>query len=90
VAIENKGISELAEEISRHHQYLETSDKFIKRRERRTKIRIKEIVEESIRKKLWSEVGKDSLNSSLEKVILGNLSPYHIAEEIIENFKNQL
>ena len=90
VAIENKGISELAEEISRHHQYLETSDKFLKRREQRTKIRIKEIVEESIRKKLWSEVGKDSLNSSLEKVILGNLSPYHIAEEIIENFKNQL
>ena len=89
VAIENKGIIELAAEINRHHQYLEASDKFLKRREQRTKIRIKEIVEESIRKKLWSEAGKDSLNSSLEKVILGNLSPYHIAEEIVENFKNQ-
>ncbi len=90
VATESKGINELAGEIKRHHEYLTSTGKFLKKREQRTKIRIKEIVEENLRKKLWSEEGKDSLNSSLEKVILGNLSPYHIAEEIIENFKNQL
>ena len=90
IAIENKGINELAGEIKRHYEYLNSTGKFLKKREQRTKIRIKEIVEENLRKKLWSEAGKDSLNSSLEKVILGNLSPYHIAEEIIENFKNQL
>jgi LAO/AO transport system kinase len=90
IAIENKGINELAGEIKRHQEYLDSTGKFLKKREQRAKIRIKEIVEENLRKKLWSEAGKDSLNSSLEKVILGNLSPYHIAEEIIENFKNQL
>ncbi len=90
VAIENKGIVELAEEINRHHKFLDITGKFLKSREQRTKTRIKEIVEDRIRKKLWNEAGKDSLNSSLNKVILGNLSPYHIAEEIIENFKNQL
>ncbi len=90
IAVENKGINEIAGEINRHRTYLEKSGTLMKKRENRTKLRIKEIVEESIRKKLWNESGKDYLNSSLEKVTLGNLSPYHIAEEIIENFKNQL
>jgi LAO/AO transport system kinase len=87
VAIENSGIKEIAEEINRHHQYLVKSNNFIKRRENHVKIRIKEIVEEKIRRKLWSEGSEKSLNSSLEKVVLGNLSPYHIAEQIIEDFK---
>jgi hypothetical protein len=26
----------------------------------------------------------------LEKVVLGNLSPYHIAEKIVEDFKKNL
>lgn len=90
IAVENKGLEEIANEINRHKDYLLQSGKFLKRREHRTKIRIKEIVEDKIRNKLWNEAGKNSLNSSLEKVVLGNLSPYHIADEIIENFKNQL
>jgi putative protein kinase ArgK-like GTPase of G3E family len=56
------------------------------KREKQAKNRIKEIVESKIREELWSESGEKSLNSTLEKVILGNFSPYHIAEEIIENF----
>ncbi len=90
IASENNGIAEIADEISRHKDYLTGSSKFLERREHRTKIRIKEIVEDKIRELLWNEPGKNSLNSSLEKVVLGNLSPYHIAEEIIDNFKNQL
>ena len=89
VASENKGISEIADEIERHRNYLISTKKFLERREHRTKIRIKEIVEDKIRDLLWNESGKNSLNSSLEKVVLGNLSPYHIADEIIDNFKNQ-
>ncbi len=90
IASENKGIQKIADEIERHKNYLVSSNKFLARRERRTRTRIKEIVEDKIRSMLWDEPGKSSLDSSLEKVVLGNLSPYHIAEEIIENFKNQL
>ncbi len=89
-ASENKGINEIAGEIDRHKEFLSAHDKLILKREHRTKKRIKEIVEQKIKKKLWKEAGSNSLNSTLEKVILGNLSPYHIADEIIENFKNQL
>ncbi len=89
VAVENKGIKEIAEEINKHKNYLYDKNKFLKKREERTKIRIRHIVEEKIREELWSGTGEKSLNSSIDKVVLGDLSPYHIAEEIIEKYKNQ-
>jgi LAO/AO transport system kinase len=90
IATESKGINEIADEVEKHHQYLTVSGNFFKRRENRIKIRIKDIVEEKIRQELWGESRENSLNSSLEKVVLGNLSPYHIAEKIIEDFKKNL
>ncbi|MEO8399775.1 MAG: methylmalonyl Co-A mutase-associated GTPase MeaB [Ignavibacteriaceae bacterium] len=90
VALENKGIVEIADEINRHKDYLQSSEKFLAKREWQTKNRIKDIVENEIREKLWNQDGENSLNSSLSKVVLGNLSPYHIAEEIIFNFKDHL
>ena len=90
IASENKGIAEISDEINRHKKYLTESGKFIKKREEHSKNRIKDIVEEKIKAELWNDKREDSLNSSLEKVVLGDLSPYHIAEEIIENFKKHV
>ena len=90
IASENKGIPEINDEINRHKDYLIKANKFYPNREKRMKTRIKEIVEEKLRKELWSETRENSLNLSLEKVVTGNLSPYHIAEEILENFKKQI
>ncbi|MDR3628048.1 MAG: methylmalonyl Co-A mutase-associated GTPase MeaB, partial [Ignavibacteriaceae bacterium] len=89
VATENKGIAEIAAEIEKHRNYLQQDNRLLKRREHRAKIRIKEIVEDKIMNKLWSESGKEQLNLSMEKVIIGGLSPYHIADEIINHFKDQ-
>jgi LAO/AO transport system kinase len=89
IAVENKGVREIAEEIERHKIHLMEKNKFLKKREERTRIRIRNIVEEKIREELWSGTGEKSLNSSMNKVVLGSLSPYHIAEEIIEKYKNQ-
>lgn len=89
VATEKKGIPEICEEIEHHKDYLIRQNKFQSKRENQLKQRIKDIVEEKIRTELWAEKGKNSLNFALEKVIIGNISPYHIAEEIIENYKNQ-
>jgi LAO/AO transport system kinase len=87
IASENKGIVEIAEEIERHREYLTSNELLLKRREQKTKVRIKEIVENKIKSELWSESGEILLNSSLVKVVLGTSSPYDIAEKIIENFK---
>lgn len=86
IASENKGIEEIANEINRHKDYLKTNKLFISKRENQTKNRIKNIVEHKLKEKLWSESVENSLNLSLEKVVLGDLSPYQIAENIIDNF----
>ncbi|MDP2363944.1 MAG: methylmalonyl Co-A mutase-associated GTPase MeaB, partial [Ignavibacteria bacterium] len=90
VASENKGIDEIAAEIERHKIFMKEKNLFFLKREKQAKVRIKEIVEHKLKDKLWSETGENSLNLTLEKVILGNFSPYHIAEEIIEDFKNRI
>jgi LAO/AO transport system kinase len=87
VASENIGIEETASEISRHREYLHLSGSFKSNRELKTRRRIKDIVENKIRKELWNESREMALNSSLEKVVLGSLSPYHIADDILMNFK---
>ena len=89
IASENQGIEETAAEIERHREYLINMGNLKKRREHRTRLRIKEIVEDKIRTELWNDIRDKSLNSSLEKVVLGNLSPYHIADEILENYRKQ-
>ena len=98
VATENIGIREIVDEIERHKEYLLKQKKFLKRREEHAKQRVKDIVEEKIHRELWMEKEdlttkqtNNSLNSNLEKVInqWQNRSPYHIAEEIIDNYKNR-
>lgn len=89
VASENKGLNEVFDEIEKHRKFMNDQNLFLKKREKQAKNRIKEIVEDKIREELWSESGEKSLNSTVEKVILGNLSPYNIAEEIIEKFLKQ-
>jgi LAO/AO transport system kinase len=86
IASENKGIIEIADEIKRHKDFMKANKLFIQKRELQMKLRIKEIVESKIKKQIWSESGENFLNFSLEKVVLGDLSPYHIADEIIKKF----
>ncbi|WP_337873232.1 methylmalonyl Co-A mutase-associated GTPase MeaB [Ignavibacterium sp.] len=88
VASENKGVDEIADEIEKHKSFLISKNLFHPKRQRQTKLRIKEIVESNLREKLWSEDRENLLNSSLKKVVLGNSSPYHIAEEILQQFVN--
>ena len=90
IASENNGIEEIAKEIERHNSFMTSKNLFNAKREKQSKIRIKEIVEHKLKDELWSENGEDSLNSSLQKVVLGSLSPYQIAEDIIQEFKNRI
>ncbi|MBI5663161.1 MULTISPECIES: methylmalonyl Co-A mutase-associated GTPase MeaB [Ignavibacterium] len=89
VASENKGIDEIADEIEKHKSFLIEKNIFQNKRQNQARIRIKEIVENKLKEKLWSEDRENLLNSSLKKVVLGNSSPYHIAEEILNQFVNK-
>jgi len=88
IAVENTGIKEICEAIEKHKHYLEVNGLLQKKREHNSKIRIKEIVESQIKAELWTPEREISLNESLESVVLGILSPYTLAEELINHYKN--
>jgi LAO/AO transport system kinase len=87
VASENKGIEEISTAIWNHRDYLLKNDLFLKRREDHIRKRIREIVEGRIKEELWNN-SADEFNSAIQKVVLGSISPYHLAEDILYNFRN--
>lgn len=89
VASENKGIKEVADEITRHRNYLEQNGVLEKKREENSKIRVQSIVEEIIREEIWNGKRQDFLQNSLRQLTKGKLSPYHIAESIVNNYKKE-
>lgn len=89
IASENNGIKEIVEEIEHHRTYMSSNNRFLKKRSDQNKNRIKEIVETKLKDELWDEQGINPLSSTLDKVLLKNLSPYQIAEEITSKFKNK-
>lgn len=90
VASEAVGISNVAEEISKHHQYMIDKNIFLKRRKENSKLRIKEIVEEIIKNKIWTGERIINLNSKIEEVVEGATSPYSVADNLINDFKNEI
>jgi len=90
IASENKGIADIAECIEKHTAFLNANNLFGEKREQHLKLRIKDIVENNIREKLWSNDGEVSLDSLINKMSSGVVSPYHIADEIIVNFRGKL
>jgi len=87
IASENKGIEEIAAAIWKHRDYLYKKDLFLKRRENHIKSRIKEIVENKIKEELWIN-SENAFDNAIRKVVLGSISPYHLADEILSSFRN--
>lgn len=90
VASENTGIMEIAEEIERHKLFLVQNNLLKEKREEHFRIRIKEIVETLMRNELWQKERMKDLNISLKKVVEGEESPYQIAENLFNDFKQHL
>lgn len=90
IAAENKGILEIFEQIDKHRNFLMQFETYLSNREHKTKSRVKEIVETKILKELWKSENEQLLNQSIEKVVIGKVSPYKIAGDIINNFKENI
>ncbi len=90
VASENSGILEIADEIERHRNYLETNDLLIVKREEQFRKRIKEIVETFIKAQLWKNQRAKILEEKLSVVLSRSESPFEVAEQIFLDFQNQI
>ncbi len=90
VASQNKGITDIAEEIDNHKSHMMKSDTFALNRKEKSKLRVKEIVEDIIKEKMWNVERTDKLNELVNCVVEGGCSPYSIADQIISDFKNEI
>lgn len=89
VSIDNIGIDEVLKEIEKHKNYLIANGKLKEKRIYNLKLRVKEIVNSMIQKQLWDEDSNQILDYSIKELLEGNSSPYQVAEEILNNYKNE-
>lgn len=89
IASENEGLDEVAAEIVRHREHQQKYDTFLLEREKKSRERIKDIVETKIIRELWKKDNEEKLVDAVREVVVGKVSPYDIAESIIEAFKNR-
>lgn len=90
IGTEKIGIEDVINEINRHKNYLIQNNLFQKKREEKTKNRIKEIIEQKLLNDLWSSENENILIENLQKVIIDKVSPYIIAEQFLNIFKEKI
>jgi LAO/AO transport system kinase len=87
-AAKGDGIPELAAALDRHHDWLVGSGELDLRRRRRLLERTHEVVERATRRWLWDETrAEQHITDRLDEVAQGSLSPYQLANEVVEDLK---
>ncbi|PYP80234.1 MAG: methylmalonyl Co-A mutase-associated GTPase MeaB [Gemmatimonadetes bacterium] len=84
IGTEEQGITELAEALDRHFEYLETSGQLRARRRTRLRERVVDVVEEKTRQRLWADVGTTAwLEARLPQLETGAATPFEIADALL-------
>jgi LAO/AO transport system kinase len=86
VANEGVGISEIAEEIEAHREYLETSGILTRKRQVRVGRRIRELVGDRLRVDFWTPEREKFLKTKVEEVMAFRSTPYEAARMLIADF----
>ncbi|MEW6070671.1 MAG: methylmalonyl Co-A mutase-associated GTPase MeaB, partial [Candidatus Thermoplasmatota archaeon] len=87
-ALQNLGISELAEGIQCHLEYLKSSGKLEARLKERTRIEFMEIVKQNLTNYILEKViAKHELEEFVEKILRRQIDPYSAAAKLVEKLK---
>lgn len=89
VASANQGLDELRATIEKHKNYLFESNTFEIKRTEKTKLRIREIIHNYLTLELWSDERKHKLEVYLKEVISSKISPYEVANKILNDYKSE-
>jgi len=84
-----EGIEQVAALIGAHRAHLEKSGELNRKRRARLAGRVGELVSETLRVDFWSPERKAMLERSMESVMKMALSPYDVAEKLIEHFNSR-
>ncbi len=88
VASRDEGTSALVEALERHYEWLGTSGTLAERRRRRMMERSREVFERALRRWIWTQTDTEArLSARLEEEMTGQVSPYEVAAEVLEGFK---
>jgi LAO/AO transport system kinase len=84
-ATHSEGIEELLEAIRSHRAHLETTDQIVTRRKRHLLRRIREMVEENLRRRLEREIlAPGNLNRLVEKAYNRQADIFQVVDEIVK------
>ncbi|MGQ0561083.1 MAG: methylmalonyl Co-A mutase-associated GTPase MeaB [Gemmatimonadota bacterium] len=84
VAQTGKGVPELAETLDKHRGWLAESGELSRRRRRRLRQRVREVVEHRLQDVAWQERGGETiLEAALAELEGGKLTPYAVADRIV-------
>ena len=87
-AVKGDGVADLVAALDRHHDWLVASGELDQRRRRRLMERTREVVDRATRKWLWEETRAERLiNDRLDEVAGGEVSPYELAQDVLEELK---
>jgi LAO/AO transport system kinase len=79
-----EGVPELVEALERHFGYLERSGKLQDRRRARLRERVVDVVEQRVRRRLWSDAGtQEWLAAQLPALERGEMTPLAVAEALL-------
>jgi LAO/AO transport system kinase len=87
-AVKDEGVADLIAALDRHNEWLSQSGELEQRRRRRLLERTREVVDRATRKWVWEETRADQLiNERLDEVAQGRVSPYELAQDVLEELK---
>jgi LAO/AO transport system kinase len=87
-AAKAEGIPDLVAALDRHHEWLASSGELELRRRRRLMERTREVVDRATRKWVWEETRAEQLiKERLDEVAGGQVSPYQLALDVLEELK---
>jgi LAO/AO transport system kinase len=88
VATRDEGTSALVEGLEQHLEWLRSSGTLEERRRRRMAERSREVFERALKRWIWNQTDAESrLTARLEEEMAGRISPYEVAAEVLEGFK---
>ncbi len=85
VAQEGNGIDTIARMISAHRVFMEKYSLLEKRREARVADRVRELISERLRVEFWTPEREKLLDSRISAIMNGRISPYDLAESLLDN-----
>ena len=85
VATEGTGMTEVVTALDSHYEYLVKSGTLADRRRARLRERVKDVVEQKVQSRLWSDTGTLKwLDGELPALESGTRTPYDTAQELLE------